>query len=209
MCKRAFDITLASLGLVLSSPLWLVVPLAIYLEDRGSVLFLQERCGQGGKTFQAIKFRTMRYQGEDKNLVVDMENDPRVTRVGRLLRATALDELPALINILKGDLSFVGPKPLPFKIEADAKAFRHSGGTADEAKEYDNISQVPGYDQRGQVKPGLTGMAQVYTPKDINHEERFRYDNMYVEKMSFWLDIKLILLSFWITFRGRWEHRER
>ena len=193
--KRAFDFTLALLGLVLSSPLWLIFSLAIYLEDRGPVLFFQERCGKGGKLFQIIKFRTMRQEGENSNLVIFVENDPRVTRVGRVLRTTAMDELPNLINILRGDMSFVGPKPLPFRIEDGDKV------------NYDNITGVSGYHLRSQVRPGLTGIAQVYAPKDIDHRNKFRYDNLYVRRMSFWLDLKLIFLSFWVTFRGKWEYR--
>jgi len=197
--KRAFDFTLALVGLVLSSPLWLLLSLAIYLEDRGRVLFFQERRGREGRPFQMIKFRTMRYKGEGRHLVVYIENDPRVTRVGRLLRVTAMDELPTLINILKGDMSFVGPKPLPFKVEGW------------ERMRYNNIAQVPGYHIRSQVKPGLTGIAQVYAGKNAGHSysRKFHYDNLYVERMSFWLDLKLIFLSFWITFKGRWERRER
>lgn len=197
LLKRAFDFTLALLGLVLSSPLWLLLPLAIYLEDRGRVLFFQERCGKEGRPFQIIKFRTMRHKGEGRNLVIDVENDTRITKMGKLLRATAMDELPTLINILKGDMSFVGPKPLPFKIEDEDRAH------------YDNITEVPGYHLRSKVKPGLTGIAQVYAPKDIDHNSKFRYDSLYVERMSFWLDLKLMFLSLWITLRGKWEHRER
>jgi len=193
--KRPFDFTLALLGLVLSSALWPLFCLAIYVEDRGPFLFFQERCGKGGTPFQLIKFRTMRYKVDNRNLVIDVESDTRITRVGRVLRATAIDELPSLINILKGDISFVGPKALPFKIEDE------------ESVRYDNITEVPGYEVRSQVKPGLTGMAQVYTPKDIDRSSKFRYDNLYVEKMSLWLDLKLIFLSFWITFRGKWERK--
>ena len=195
--KRAFDFTLSLLGLVLSSPLWLLISLAIYLEDRGPVLFLQERCGKGGKAFNVIKFRTMEPAKGDKSAhkVIDVEKDPRVTKIGRLLRATAMDELPSLLNILKGDMSFVGPRPLPFKIDDKLRL------------KYDNITQVPGYHMRSRVRPGLTGMAQIYAPKNIDHKERFRHDNIYVEKRSFWLDLKLICLSFWVTFRGKWERR--
>jgi len=194
--KRAFDITLALLGLVLSSPLWLLVSLMIFLEDRRPVLYLQERCGRESRPFQIIKFRTMRHLPEGKHLVISPEDDPRVTRVGRWLRAAALDELPVLINIFKGDMSFVGPKPLPFKIDVPGSP-------------YDDIYQVPAYNIRSRVRPGLTGTAQVYASKDVDHKTKFHYDRLYVERMSFWLDLKLILLSFWITFRGRWERRER
>lgn len=192
--KRLFDFVLALTGLVLSSPLWLIISLVIYLEDKESVFFLQERYGRQVKPFKMLKFRTMRHVAEDKHLVISPADDPRVTRVGWLLRATALDELPNLVNILMGDMSFVGPKPLPFKIDVPGSL-------------YADITRVPGYNIRSQVRPGLTGIAQIYAPKDIDHREKFHYDNIYVEKMSFWLDLKLIFLSFWVTFRGRWEHR--
>jgi lipopolysaccharide/colanic/teichoic acid biosynthesis glycosyltransferase len=192
--KRTFDFTLALIGLILSSPLWLIVALAIYFEDRGPVLFRQERCGRQGKPFKMLKFRTMRHVPAGKHKVISPEDDPRVTGVGRLLRASALDELPNLVNILKGDMSFVGPKPLPLKIEVPGSP-------------YADITRVPGYETRSSVRPGLTGIAQVYAPKDIDHEAKFKYDDLYVEKMNFWLDLKLIFVSFWITFRGKWEHR--
>ena len=192
--KRPFDFLLALTGLTISSPLWLVICLAIFFEDLGPVLFLQERCGRNGKIFNIIKFRTMQPVAKGKmHDVTYIENDPRVTKIGRVLRPTAMDELPTLINILKGDMSFVGPRPLPFKV-----GIKHQ-------KKYDNITQVPGYQIRSRVKPGLTGMAQIYAPKDIDHIERFNYDNIYIERMSLWLDLKLILLSFWVTFKGKWE----
>jgi lipopolysaccharide/colanic/teichoic acid biosynthesis glycosyltransferase len=199
--KRAFDFTLALLGLILSSPLWLFLSLAIYLADRGPVLFFQKRVGRGGKEFRLVKFRTMKpvAKGEKPHRVTDIDKDPRVTRIGKVLRATALDELPALLNILKGDMSFVGPKPLPYRVEGR------------ERMRYDNIGQVPGYRKRSRVRPGLTGMAQVYVGKrvSLSYSRRFQYDNLYIDRMSLWLDIKLIWLSFLTTFRGRWEHRER
>ena len=91
----------------------------------------------------------------------------------------------------------MGPKPLPFKVSA-----RHQ-------KQYDNITQVPGYQLRSQVRPGLTGIAQIYGAKSTKHEERFKLDAEYIQKMSFWLDLKLILLPFWVTFKGRWEQKEK
>jgi lipopolysaccharide/colanic/teichoic acid biosynthesis glycosyltransferase len=199
--KRAFDFTLALLGLILSSPLWLFLSLAIFLADRGPVLFLQKRVGRGGKEFRLVKFRTMKTiaKGETPHRVTDIAKDPRVTRIGKALRATALDELLVLLNILKGDMSFVGPKPLPYKVEGW------------ERMRYDNIGQVTGYKKRSQVRPGLTGLAQVYVGKSVSlsYHQRFHYDNLYIDRMNLWLDIKLIWLSFLITFRGRWEHRER
>ncbi len=196
--KRPFDFSLALVGLLLSCLLWLAFSLAIYLVDRNSIFFRQERCGKKGKTFKAIKFRTMKppKRGEVR-LDVDLEEDPRVTKVGKFLRATALDELPELINILKGEMSFVGPRPLPYKIEDE------------ESNRYKTIDEVPGYHLRSLVRPGLTGIAQIHAPKNIDRRHKFRYDNLYVKKMSFWLDVKLLFLSLWVTFRGRWERRRR
>lgn len=193
--KRPFDFLLASIGLILSSPLWLIISTAIFIEDRRSILFSQDRCGRNGREFKILKFRTMKPLENETHQVADYVDDPRVTRVGAILRATAMDELPVLINILKGEMSFVGPKPIPFYIE-----------DADKAK-YKDITQVPGYSLRSSLRPGLTGYAQVYAIKDIDHAEKFKCDNMYIEKMSFCFDLKLIFLSFSITFKGKWEHR--
>ncbi|MFC1966403.1 sugar transferase [Chloroflexota bacterium] len=197
--KRPFDFLLCAIGLLFSLPLWLIFLLAIFLEDRDSIFFLQERCGKRGKVFKSIKFRTIRVPKEEEgpHKIEDLEHDTRVIRVGRLLRATALDELPQLINILKGEMSFVGPRPLPYRIEDG------------ESNRYKALDEVPGYQLRSQVRPGLTGIAQVYAHKNINHRNKFRYDNLYVKNMSFWLDLKLLFLSLWITFRGRWERRGR
>ena len=111
------------------------------------------------------------------------------------MRASAIDELPGLLNIIRGDISFVGPRALPYKVEGNEKEL------------YENISQIPGYAVRSKVQPGLTGLAQIYLPKDSGNKEKFEYDALYVSKMSFWLDMKLIFLSFWITFTGKWENR--
>ena len=192
--KRPFDILLSVAALVMSLPLLVVVALAIFLEDRGSVLFVQERCGKGGKLFGCMKFRTMKVpRGDAVHQVVDMCDDARVTKVGRILRLTALDELPQLVNILKGEMSFVGPRPLPYRIEDEESAC------------YKTIAEVPGYQLRTQVRPGLTGLAQIYAPRDVDRRNKFRYDNLYVRKMTFWLDMKLVLLALWVTLRGRWE----
>jgi lipopolysaccharide/colanic/teichoic acid biosynthesis glycosyltransferase len=196
--KRPFDFILSIIGIAITSPLWLLISIAIAIEDHGPVFFQQERCGKEGKPFNMIKFRSMKYiqPDEEKHKVMYLDNDPRITRTGRLLRSSAMDELPSLLNILKGEMSFVGPKPLPFKI--DNKALMP----------YDNITEVPGYIKRVQVRPGLTGVAQIYSPKVLDHSIRFRYDSDYIDKMSLTLDIKLIFLSFWITFKGKWEHRD-
>jgi len=126
------------------------------------------------------------------------ENDHRVTRVGRFLRATALDELPQLWNILIGDMSFVGPRALmPAEIET------HGDGRAVA------LHEVPGYDARHQVRPGLTGLAQVYAPRDVPRRKKFRYDLLYIRRQSFVLDVKLIAISVGITLASGWENRSR
>jgi lipopolysaccharide/colanic/teichoic acid biosynthesis glycosyltransferase len=196
--KRPFDIALSSAGLILSSPLWAVVSLAVWLQDRGPVFYSQERVGRGGRTFKALKFRSMVRDAEkDAGPVQAAENDPRVTRVGRVLRATAMDELPQLLNIFKGEMSFVGPRALrPNELEIHGNPVAKS------------IEAIPGGRERHAVRPGLTGLAQVFLPGDTPRRKKFRYDLLYIRKMSFWTDLELILLSFWITFRGKWESRE-
>ncbi|MBI3596508.1 MAG: sugar transferase [Nitrospirae bacterium] len=188
--KRALDVGLSAVGLVCSSPLWLLVAAAVKLEDGGPVLYRQRRVGLGGRVFDAIKFRSMIVDAERTTGVVwAKENDPRVTRIGRVLRATATDELPQLWNILKGDMSFVGPRPE--RPEAIVRL----------------IDQIPNYHERHRIQPGLTGLAQVYRPYDAPDADKLIFDLEYIERRCFWLDLKLIALSFWITFRGRWEAR--
>jgi lipopolysaccharide/colanic/teichoic acid biosynthesis glycosyltransferase len=126
------------------------------------------------------------------------EHDRRVTRIGRLLRATALDELPQLYNIFVGDMSFVGPRPL-LSGEIDV---RGNG-------ELVRLDSIAGYDARHSVRPGLTGLSQVYAPRDTPRARKFRLDAIYVRNATFCLDLFLVGVSFWITFRGRWEVRVR
>jgi len=178
--KRFFDATLAAAGLILSSPLWILIPTAIKLEDGGPIFFPQDRVGRGGRVFEALKFRSMTPDAELMSGPVQAtENDPRITRVGRVLRGTAMDELPQLVNILRGDGRLV------------------------------RLDQIPGYDERHGVRPGLTGLTQVYAPRDISRTSKFRLDRLYLRRASFWLDMRLIALSFWITARGAWEIRGR
>lgn len=199
MLKRLFDIFLSSIGIIGSLPLWILFGLAIILEDGLPVFYLQERVGKEGKIFKGIKFRSMIKDAEkDTGPVQAVENDPRVTKVGRILRATAMDELPQLVNILKGDMSFVGPRALRPK-EKEVR------GNPDEKE----IEKIPGYQERLAVRPGLTGLAQVYLPGEALRSEKFKYDLEYIKNQSFLFDLKLIFLSFWITFRGKWESREK
>jgi lipopolysaccharide/colanic/teichoic acid biosynthesis glycosyltransferase len=196
MIKRAFDVALSSIGLLVSAPLWGLIALGIKVEDGGPVFFTQPRVGRGGASFTAYKFRSMLVNADARTALRAGAHDPRVTRVGTVLRATAMDELPQLWNILKGDMSFVGPRPLmPGEIEARG--------------EYAAVplESVPGYDARHAVRPGLTGLTQVYAARDIRRAHKFRLDLIYVRRASLWLDLRLVALSFWITFRGRWEER--
>lgn len=196
--KRPFDIALSFVGLILSSPLWILFALMIWLEDRGPVFYKQERIGKNGKVFTALKFRSMIKDAEQEQGPVQAKvNDHRITRVGEFLRATAMDELPQLTNILKGDMSFVGPRALrPEEIEN-----HEENATA--------LSDLPGYAKRHSVRPGLTGLTQVYLAKDLPIKKKFRYDLLYIKNQSLWLDLKLIFLSFLITFRAKWESRQK
>jgi lipopolysaccharide/colanic/teichoic acid biosynthesis glycosyltransferase len=195
--KRLFDISLSLTGLVLSAPLWPLIAAAIKLEDGGPVFYGQERVGKGGVPFKSWKFRSMTPDPERHGEIQQAgQNDKRVTAVGRLLRATAMDELPQLWNIFTGEMSFVGPRPLlPKELEV------HGNGEAVA------LEHIPGYLARHQVTPGLTGLAQIFAPRDLPRRQKFRLDLLYIKKQSFTTDIRFIALSFWITFRGKWEHR--
>ena len=196
--KRAFDLALSAVGLVVSAPLWLLFAGAIRLEDGGPIFFRQVRVGRNGRLFTALKFRSMRPDAEAiTGALQATENDPRVTRIGRLMRASAMDELPQLWNIFVGDMSFVGPRALrPGEIEAVGAALV-------------KLEDVPGYHERVRVSPGLTGIAQIYAPRDVPRRHKFKYDRLYVRKRSWLLDVRLILVSFWISFLGTWESRGR
>jgi lipopolysaccharide/colanic/teichoic acid biosynthesis glycosyltransferase len=197
--KRWLDVALSGTGLLISAPLWAVIAVLIKLEDGGPIFYSQERVGEGGREFGALKFRSMIDEAEKHvGAVQSGENDRRVTRIGRVLRATAMDELPQLWNIARGDMSFVGPRALrPGEIEVKGDGVLQ------------RLEDVPGFRDRCAVPPGLTGVAQIFAPRDIVRRNKFRYDRLYIKRRSFWLDVKLIFLSFWITFRGAWETRGR
>jgi lipopolysaccharide/colanic/teichoic acid biosynthesis glycosyltransferase len=197
--KRALDVGLSGLGLLASLPVWLAIAAAVKLEDGGPVFYAQERVGRGGRGFLAMKFRSMIPDAERRvGPLQAAAGDSRVTRVGRFLRATALDELPQLWNIFRGDMSFVGPRALrPGEIEVNGRG------------EVERLEDVPGFQARCAVRPGLTGVAQIYAPRDVLRRHKFRYDALYIRRQSFGLDVRLILLSFWISARGTWEDRGR
>ena len=196
--KRAFDVALSAAGLVVSLPLWVLFAAAVKMEDGGPVFFTQERVGLNGRIFRALKFRSMIPDAEARTGPVQASaHDPRITRVGRFLRATAMDELPQLWNIFVGDMSFVGPRPLR-PGEVDVMGDGHVIALKD----------IRGYDDRHRVRPGLTGLAQVYAPRDLPRAGKFRLDCFYLKRAGFCLDLKLLFLSFWITGRGKWEARD-
>jgi lipopolysaccharide/colanic/teichoic acid biosynthesis glycosyltransferase len=197
--KRAFDVALAAAGLIGSLPVWAIAGVAVKLEDGGPIFYGQDRVGLDGRIFRVLKFRSMVPDAEAKvGARQASRHDARITRIGRLMRATAMDELPQLWNILRGDMSFVGPRALrPGEIEVTGSG------------ELEPLEAVPGFAERCQVRPGLTGVAQIFAARDIARRHKFRYDRVYIRAQSFTLDLKLILLSFWITVRGAWERRDR
>ena len=189
--KRLIDILGSGFGLIILSPVFLIVAIAIKIEDsKGSVLFSQKRVGQYGKEFNMYKFRSMvsnaeelkaklMEQNEMSGPMFKMKHDPRITKVGKFIRKTSIDELPQLINILKGEMSLVGPRPsLP--------------------KEVDKFESW--MLERLEVKPGLTCYWQVMGRNDIDFEDWMKLDIKYVHDRNFWLDIKLIFKTFFVLF---------
>lgn len=176
--KRMLDIVLAALALLLLSPLLLLTELAIKLDSKGPVFFKQTRLGRGGKEFKIIKFRTMVVNAEHIGSgVYSNDNDPRVTKVGRILRKTSIDELPQAWNLLKGDMSLIGPRPPltyhPWPIEQY---------TEEQFRMFD-------------VRPGITGWAQVHGRKDVEWNKRIRLNVWYVDHVSFRLDLKIFFTT--------------
>lgn len=185
--KRIFDICLSSFGLILFLIPGIIFAIAIVLEEWGPVFYVQDRVGKDGRIFRFYKFRTMRTKADEMPPPENTEEDYRITKVGRFLRKTAMNELPQLINILKGDMSFVGPRPdLPECVEKNAK-------------------ELPRYHLRHKVRPGLTGLAQLYAKKNSPEHQKLRFDLLYVEKCSLCLDIWLITRSVIRTLKGKWE----
>ena len=195
--KRSFDIILAGLGLIVSLPVWGIIAAVIKCDDGGPVFFHDQRVGRGGVRFAVLKFRTMVPNADQRfGPRQATAGDSRFTRVGSFLRATALDESPQLWNIFRGDMSFVGPRALrvgEILIRGDGRVV--------------SLDSIAGYHRRHGVTPGLTGLAQIYADRDVPPRQKFRYDALYIRRRNFWLDVRLICLSFWITFRGGWERR--
>ena len=188
--KRPFDLAVIILAHLLLFPLWvvlwIVVPLAIWLGDRGPVFYTQERVGRRGRLFKVIKFRTMIVDAEAQTGPIwAAEDDPRITKVGGVLRRVRLDEMPQVINIVRGEMSLVGPRP---ERQVLFEQFNR---------------QISGFSQRIRVRPGVAGLAQVRGDALTNPRCKLRYDNLYIEKMSPWLDCKLLVLSVWLVLTGR------
>ena len=188
--KRAIDIVGSIVGLVLLSPILLIVAIAIKLESKGPIIFSQKRIGLKGKEFKMYKLRSMVEDAEKlkKDLMKSnemsgpmfkMKDDPRVTRVGKFIRKTSIDELPQLVNVLKGDMSLVGPRP---SLPKEVKKFK------------------PWMKKRLEVKPGLTCFWQVSGRNNIDFEDWMKLDIKYVEERSFLVDIKLIFKTFFVLF---------
>lgn len=183
--KRALDLTLSGLGLLLGLPLFILSAVAVTFSSPGPVFYTQERVGYRGRTFLLYKFRTMVKDAEKlTGPVLAQEKDPRITPVGKILRATRLDELPQLINVIKGDMSIVGPRPeRPYFVNKFA-------------------SEIPNYHYRHLVKPGLTGLAQIYGKYTTSAEDKLRFDLYYIRNYSLWLDLKIILQTIPVTLGG-------
>jgi len=181
--KRCMDVFISSIMLLVLSPLMIIVAVLIKLDSRGPVFYTQKRVTENEREFNIYKFRTMIDNAEkESGPIFATENDSRITRVGKILRRTRIDELPQLINILKGDMSLVGPRPERPEFVREFK------------------KTIENYDKRHAVKAGLTGFAQVYSRYDTSAEDKLLYDLIYIREYSFWLDIKIILMTLRTVF---------
>jgi lipopolysaccharide/colanic/teichoic acid biosynthesis glycosyltransferase len=190
--KRFFDLVFGVTGLVLVLPLFIIIAVAIKNDSKGPVFFRQGRLGKDKKPYMIYKFRSMvenaEYMGDG---IFNMENDSRVTKVGHFLRNTSLDELPQFINIIIGEMSFLGPRP-PVTYEL--------GDLNDLTQEFED---------RFRVKPGVTGLAQVNGRNELSWDRKVKYDNLYIEQFYKWgilLDIKLILVTIWKVIQNEGSH---
>lgn len=183
LAKRFIDIVVSSIGLIVASPFMLVIALCVKLYDRGPVFFTQQRLTQNGKLFKIYKFRSMRVQPSEAHYQMTRRNDDRITPVGKVIRNLHFDELPQLLNVLKGDMSIVGPRPECPQV----------------AREYGEL--IPEFDFRLKVKAGLTGYAQVYGKYNTTPFDKLNMDLNYIENYSLLLDLKLMLMTVKILFQ--------
>ena len=177
--KRFFDIVICSVAMIILIPVWIIVAIAIKCDSKGPVFFVQERLTKDGRRFKMYKFRTMVVNAESMGAgLFNYENDPRITKIGRFLRDSSIDELPQVWNVVKGDLSIVGPRPC----------------VTYELGDYATLNKK--YKKRFEVRGGITGLAQVKGRNENSWDEKITYDNQYIElfkKQGIWLDIKIIL----------------
>ena len=187
--KRTFDIAILILAHIMLAPIWLilwiVIPVLIWAEDKGPIFFRQKRVGFKGSDFKVIKFRSMYINSEGQGLITS-DTDQRITKVGKILRRTALDELPQIINIFKGDMSFVGPRALPPEMHEESCGI------------------VKEFSKRLLVTPGLTGIAQIYLSRHCHPRQRLAYDLIYLKRNNMWIDVKLMMLAAVNTLSGKW-----
>lgn len=190
--KRFLDIAFASTVIIFALPLWILIIFAIILEDGMPVFFSDERVGKDGKVYKHFKFRSMiKHAEKETGPVWSRPKDDRITKLGKILRATAMDEFPQLVNILKGDMSIVGPRPeRVFFVERFIKT-------------------VPGYAHRHEMRPGLTGLAQVHGKHDTDVNDKLKFDLEYIKQFRLSLDAQLICKSLLISFKGGWERFEK
>ena len=181
--KRLFDILISFIFTIISLPLMIITAIAIKLEDRGPVFFKQERCTKDGEVFEILKFRSMVVDAEKNGVTPCKSGDPRITKVGKVIRATRIDELPQLLNVLKGDMSFVGPRP----------------ERVEHVQQY--TEEMPEFAYRMRVKGGLTGYAQIYGKYNTSAYDKLRLDLMYIENQSLFLDLKILMLTFKTIFQ--------
>ena len=182
--KRTFDIVISLIGIIIASPVILLVAVLIKIETPGPSFFLQERVGMYGKYFNVIKLRSMSIDAEKNGARWAEKNDPRITRVGRVIRKTRIDELPQLWNVLIGDMSLVGPRPERPVFTAQFN------------------EEIPGFVERLVVKPGITGWAQINGGYDITPMEKLMLDQYYINNMSFRLDITIAFKTLWVCLSG-------
>jgi lipopolysaccharide/colanic/teichoic acid biosynthesis glycosyltransferase len=186
--KRVLDIAAALISLIISLPIWLIVIALIWWEDPGPVLFVKNSVGRGGVNFKQLKFRSMNTNAEKTTGAISTyKHDERILPFGKLLRKTALDELPQLINILIGDMSYVGPRPQRTILV------------------HQYLKATPEYAARHQVRPGLAGLAQVADGYSISQEEKLAWDLIYIDNANVWFDLKLICAAFLLVFGLRWQ----
>ncbi|MFA6217015.1 MAG: sugar transferase [Candidatus Omnitrophota bacterium] len=187
--KRGLDLILAIIGLIIGSPLLILAAIFIKIDSRGPIVYQQNRVGRRGKIFKIYKLRTMRLDAEKgTGAVWAKRNDPRITEIGKFLRKTRIDEIPQLINVLKGEMSIVGPRPERPEMVVDFKKL------------------ICDYEKRLIVKPGITGLSQIYNRYDetiADVRKKVKYDLLYIRKMCLWVEMRILAQTVFVVFTGK------